>query len=58
MKTYLVEIMSRYLDGTSESEIISVRAYSLEHAEERAFELCGGSAGHCHGMTFRARKAK
>lgn len=58
MKTYLVEVTSRYLDGTSESETFSVRAYSSEHAEERAFELCGGPAGHCHGMTFKARKAK
>lgn len=57
MKTYLVEITSRYLDGTSESETIIVRAYSAEHAEERAFELCGGESGGCQGVTFKARKA-
>ena len=57
MKTYLVKITSRYLDGTSESETISVQAYSLGHAEERAFELCGGPAGHCHGVTFKALRA-
>ena len=58
MKTYFVQITSRYLDGTSESEIISVRAWSAEHAEERAFDLCGGPEGNCHGMSFKALKVK
>lgn len=57
MKVFLIEITSRYLDGTSETEIIRVRAYSSEHAEERAFDLCGGESGGCQGVTFRTLRA-
>ena len=56
MKNYQVTITSRYLDGTSETETMYVRAYSREHAEEKAFDLCGGPHGHCHGVTFEAQK--
>lgn len=57
MKTYRVRIVSRYEDGTEE-EIMHVDAYDTEHAEEKAFELCGGPSGHCSNVTFHATLLK
>ena len=56
MKRYRVTVTSRHLDGTSETETMYVRAYSREHAEEKAFDLCCSLSGEGHGITFDAQK--
>jgi hypothetical protein len=35
-----------------------VSAYDASHAEEKAFELCGGPSGHCGNVTFHATLLK
>jgi hypothetical protein len=54
MKRYKVECIQRYLDGGSDTEIIYVTAYDHEHAEELAFDRCGGPWGQCTNMEFCA----
>jgi hypothetical protein len=56
MKRYKVECIQRYLNGDSSTEIIYVNAYDREHAEEIAFERCGGPWGQCNNMEFHAVK--
>jgi len=46
------------LDGTTETEIVHVSACDAEHAEEKAFDLCGGPFGQATGMTFKATLVK
>lgn len=57
MKRYKVKCIQRYLDGDSSTEIIYVNAYDREHAEEIAFDRCGGAFGQCSNMQFKAVKA-
>jgi hypothetical protein len=56
MKSYRVTITSRFLDGTSETETMYVRAYSREHAEEKAFDLCCTLSGEGSGISFEAER--
>lgn len=56
MKRYRVECVQRYLDGSSQTEVIWVMAFDWEHAEEKAFRACGGEYGNATNMVFRARQ--
>ena len=55
MKRYKVECTQHYIDEPyTETQIIFVSAFDREHAEEKAFDLCGGESGLCSKMTFSA----
>lgn len=55
LKRYRVECTQRYIDEShTETEVVFVSAYDREHAEEKAFDLCGGESGLCSNMEFHA----
>lgn len=55
LKRYRVECTQHYIDEPhTETEVIFVSAFDTEHAEEKAFDLCGGESGLCSNMTFSA----
>ena len=55
LKRYKVECTQHYIDEShTETEVVFVTAYDREHAEEKAFDLCGGGSGLCSNTTFKA----
>lgn len=56
-KRYRVEVVSRYEDGY-DTETIYVWAFNAEHAEEVAWDRCGGESGACGGVEFRVTRLR
>jgi hypothetical protein len=56
LKKFRVEVVSRYLDGDFDVDVVYVSATSAEHAEEVAFDRCGGEWGCCGNVEFIVRK--
>jgi hypothetical protein len=59
LKRYRVECIQYYCDEHGpDVSVIHVLAYDYEHAEEKAFDACGGPAGFASGMEFKATHTK
>jgi len=59
LKRYRVECIQHFCDEHgSDVSVMHFLAYDTEHAEEKAFDACGGPAGFASGMEFKATRIK